>query len=576
MTQIIDAYLGLTALRQAGYRSTATAVAELVDNSIEADAQNIHILIESHEVIVNKRKSNQIKKIMVLDDGVGMSKDVLSSCLSLGWGTRLDTREGLGRFGFGLKGSSLSQTRRVEVFSWQNTKSDVNFVYMDLDEIKEKQIQELPEAREAVLPSDIHDKCKQLYSDSGTLVIWNSLDQLSYKTSGTLTNHINKELCRIYRHFLDDDDDYGRRRNIYVHEYHVTTGAYQLTELAANDPLYLLKPNNVPGHNDEATNEIYGSPIKLPVRYTYGENELESNVLITCTLARPEIQREGGNSPVGRHYKNNQGISFVRAGREIDFGGFGYLNDSDPRDRWWGIEVRFDPLLDEYFGVTNNKQEVRNIKKLDDAAKSDLTEANQSGDNAARMKLELNKVLDDNIEQMMRIIKGRGGSDRKSNQRKKVVDLVNKDIKNNPNPSASQEKGKSLSIEQKIQQRIQTILGEDNSLSNDDARKIAEETQDYRIDIRMNTWPGDMFLEREIAGSTAVAIINRNTKFYGKFWEYLASQKDSKGIDALEIIIMAYILAEDSCVTRYDKNIFKDFRQEWGVYVNRLIDHADT
>ena len=29
---------------------------------------------------------------------------------------------------------------------------------------------------------------------------------------------------------------------------------------------------------------------------------------------------------------------------------------SDPRDRWWGIEVMFDPELDDVFGVTNNKQ----------------------------------------------------------------------------------------------------------------------------------------------------------------------------------------------------------------------------
>lgn len=576
MTQIINAYLGLTALRQAGYRSTATAVAELVDNSIEASAKNIHILIESHDEIVNKKKSNQIKKIMVLDDGQGMSKDILDSCLSLGWGTRLDGREGLGRFGFGLKGSSLSQSRRVEVYSWQKSADDVRSVYMDLDEIKETQIQEFPESKIADLPSDIHHKCKQLYSDSGTLVIWNNLDQLSYKTSGTLTSHINKELCRIYRHFLDDDDDYGDRRNICVHEYHVSRGSYQCTELAANDPLYLLKPNNVPDHTHEATNEYHGSPIELSVKYIYGVEEKISNLLITCTLAKPEIQKIGGNSAIGKHYKSNQGISFVRAGREIDFGGFGYLNDSDPRDRWWGIEIRFDPVLDEYFGVTNNKQEVRNIKKLDDASKSELHTRELDGDYEAGMKLSLNKILEDQIEQMMSIIRGRGGSDRKKNKKNKVVALVNNDIKGMNNPSASQAQGEKLSPDERLKQRVKTILGDDQTISTAEAQQIAEDTKDYKIDIKTNGWPGDMFLERESAGTTAVAIINRDTKFYNKFWEYLAEQKDSKGFDALEIIFMAYILAEDECVTRYDKNAFKDFRQAWGVYVNRLIDHADS
>ena len=118
MAQIIDAYLGLTALRQAGYRSTATAVAELVDNSIEAEASNIDIIAISKEVLINTRTSNQVQKIAVLDNGDGMTTDILENCLSLGWGTRLNTREGLGRFGFGLKGASISQARRVEVYSW--------------------------------------------------------------------------------------------------------------------------------------------------------------------------------------------------------------------------------------------------------------------------------------------------------------------------------------------------------------------------------------------------------------------------------------------------------------------------
>jgi len=69
MTQIIDAYLGLTALRQAGYRSTATAVAELVDNSIEAGAKDIDIVASSRPVTLNQRKLNTVETIAVLDNG---------------------------------------------------------------------------------------------------------------------------------------------------------------------------------------------------------------------------------------------------------------------------------------------------------------------------------------------------------------------------------------------------------------------------------------------------------------------------------------------------------------------------
>ena len=56
-----------------------------------------------------------------------------------------------------------------------------------------------------------------------------------------------------------------------------------------------------------------------------------------------------GSSKTGRHYASNQGISFVRAGREISLGNFGFLNPADTVNRWWGMEIRFKPELDDLF-----------------------------------------------------------------------------------------------------------------------------------------------------------------------------------------------------------------------------------
>ena len=148
--QIVDAYLALTALRQVGYRNTATAVAELVDNSIEAEAKKINIVTLSAREPVSKRTVYRVQKIGVLDNGKGMTPEELGNCLSLGWGTRLDTREGLGRFGFGLKGSSLSQAEVVEVYSWRN--GTVYKTYLDLQEIKNNGQQYLNRGSSRELP----------------------------------------------------------------------------------------------------------------------------------------------------------------------------------------------------------------------------------------------------------------------------------------------------------------------------------------------------------------------------------------------------------------------------------------
>lgn len=59
-----------------------------------------------------------------------------------------------------------------------------------------------------------------------------------------------------------------------------------------------------------------------------------------------------------------EGISIVRANREIDFGQFDFYSVLDkPEHRWWGCEIIFTPELDELFGVANNKQYV-DLKKL--------------------------------------------------------------------------------------------------------------------------------------------------------------------------------------------------------------------
>ncbi|WP_202613423.1 hypothetical protein, partial [Escherichia coli] len=62
-----------------------------------------------------------------------------------------------------------------------------------------------------------------------------------------------------------------------------------------------------------------------------------------------------GDTPWGKHARRNTGISIVRAGRELDID-MAWVNEYDPVERWWGIEVDFPPALDEVFGVTNNKQ----------------------------------------------------------------------------------------------------------------------------------------------------------------------------------------------------------------------------
>ena len=65
---------------------------------------------------------------------------------------------------------------------------------------------------------------------------------------------------------------------------------------------------------------------------------------------------------------NGSGISVVRGKREIDHGWF-FMGQKrkENYDDWWRCEVAFDPVLDEYFGITHTKQQIRPVSELLDA-----------------------------------------------------------------------------------------------------------------------------------------------------------------------------------------------------------------
>ena len=577
MTEIIAPSLALEALRAAGYRNTASAVAELVDNSIEAKAKSIDIVTVSQDIMVDVRQSSQISMIAVVDDGDGMAPDVLQRCLSLGWGTRLETYGGLGRFGFGLKGSSISQGRRVDVYSWQEG-GELLRAYLDLDEIEQQQLSQLPEIDSAQLPSGLKRYLdgEGLLGKSGTIVVWSKLDKIDLRRSSTLLRRMDRDLCRLYRHFLDDDDEYGERVEVKLHSISEDGAADQApTSLKANDPLYLLTPNNCPDFESQASNQL-----QEEYDLYFASPRGSSKVKIRCSIANPEVQAMGGNSAVGKHYAHNTGISVVRAGREIQLSHFGFIDSSEPRHRWWGLEVRFEPALDEVFGITNNKQEVRALRRLVEADTESLEADAKDSDEHERavleFRMELSKKLKEHIDQNMKVIKGRREGTKSRQKQNNIVKIVNDEVIVDPSETVSADQTRGQDDETKVQQRVELLLKADTTLLPEQAHEIAVETLGYRLDIQTADWPGDLFLDTKVVGNAAVAIVNRSHPFYDSFWDFLEKSDDQKGFEALEVLLMAYCRAEDELATRMDRENFEQLRNRWGSWVRQLIRHAGS
>lgn len=169
----------MEALRGLGY-STAASLADIIDNSISAEASEVYIQFDWDGLL---------SRISIMDNGRGMDDAELESAMTLGTLNPLDERDSkdLGRFGMGLKTASFSQCRRLTVAS-RVKDGDLVCLRWDLDAISQDLdngwfILEGPASgSEAYI-----QKLSTL--DSGTLVIWELMDRVV--TSGSDLNHFS-------------------------------------------------------------------------------------------------------------------------------------------------------------------------------------------------------------------------------------------------------------------------------------------------------------------------------------------------------------------------------------------------
>ena len=171
--------------RAIGY-NLETAVSDIIDNAISANAKNIYI-----ERIWHGGKSI----ITIKDDGHGMNGEELINALRPGAQNPLDEREetDLGRFGLGLKTASFSQCRKLSVLSKKKGYAPVYWSW-DLDYVAKTNEWNLIKW----LPGDYLNAMDN--QDSGTFVIWSDLDRIiPLSTSEADDNAKRKFSCSLER-----------------------------------------------------------------------------------------------------------------------------------------------------------------------------------------------------------------------------------------------------------------------------------------------------------------------------------------------------------------------------------------
>lgn len=368
-TSIIALDKFIQATRDSGYKGTASAISELVDNSLQAGATRIAIAVTATAVDDVERSI----EISLLDNGCGMDPFTLRQALRFGGSTRFGDRSGLGRYGMGLPNASLSQARRVTVYTWQRpspsqrSRTDeqperVYMSYLDVDEVVRCEMREVPR------PEVVRPPPATCTGPSGTYVLWSRCDRLDNRRVSTIVRKLEAELGRRFRHFIWD----GVRITI------------NGEAIAAFDPLYLHAKAEVSGA------QLFGEELRYEVRADPEDPRTSGWVRVQFSelpvhewhkLSNEEKRRIG--------LSKGAGVSIVRGGREVDYGWF-FMGSKhrENYDDWWRCEIQFDPVLDEAFGITHTKQQVRPQAHLIEALTTDL-EATARALNARARKAHL-------------------------------------------------------------------------------------------------------------------------------------------------------------------------------------------
>lgn len=323
----------IQAVRDAGYKSIGSALAELIDNAFEAKASEVRVMIDLG------RGPSVGPSILVADNGKGMDAGTLRHALQFGWSLRFNQRDSFGRYGMGLPNASLSHARRVEILSSQDGRTAFA-AHLDVDEVVKGIADEITPA-EAI---SLEDFCHYSPWNRGTIVLWSRCDRVLPRSTPTMLAKLRVELGRLFRYQL-----------------------WAGKKIKLNDEV--IKPLD-PLFEREGLNPQGALPFGPELSYEVAvpDGPIAGISVITVRFVELPVQKWHSLSNAEKNAQGiakNAGVSVVRAGREIDRGWF-FMGQKrkENYDDWWRCEVHFEPVLDELFGVTHTKQAIHPTEKL--------------------------------------------------------------------------------------------------------------------------------------------------------------------------------------------------------------------
>jgi hypothetical protein len=314
-----------------------SAVADLVDNAISADAISIAITF-------GRPDGGHGRWMSISDNGCGMDIAKLAESMRIGSSSEYESNS-LGKYGYGLKGASWSQAKIFTIV----TKCDgaqANHLTWDVDDMAGW-----------IAKSDSLEPWEQeatILEKHGTVVLWKDMrpPQMMPITRGldpysSEIMLLERHLALVFHRFLE-----GK-----------AAGRKKVTITINGNP---VEPNNPMGHPLALAYDA--KTIRIPTESADGKVFVQAHLLPTEDEIAAHHTAGGADASrralelIGLHGKRNetQGLFIYRHDRLIKWGGWHQMwETNDEKTKLARVVVNFDKVLDDAFKINISKQIVQ-------------------------------------------------------------------------------------------------------------------------------------------------------------------------------------------------------------------------
>lgn len=335
-------------IRHIGYKSNVEAIAELIDNSIQAFAQQVSLVLGFGD----ERQRTRPVQLAIVDDGHGMSPAMMRFAMMWGGTHRENDRDGLGRFGFGLPCATVSLGRRFTIYS-KLRNGKVYAACLDLDLLDAGAYHDqtsglsIPAARPEALPAFASEAVDRLHPEgwkSGTIIVVDKLDRLQWATASAIRRNLIRQFGVAYHKLLAE-----------------TAINIDGEPVLPIDPLFLSPGCALNSLDEDRAQSLEPVTLKVELRDGAAGEIALRYAWLPPTFGAADKSRDAIGLNANARFpilKQCHGIVFSRNGRVIDVQSRTPWTTFINNDRYIRVEVEFSASLDEAFGVTTSKQQI--------------------------------------------------------------------------------------------------------------------------------------------------------------------------------------------------------------------------